>query len=88
MHCNLFDLYSIETILTFMHYAHPFDRENINRPEGKGMTVLFTIASLAVGFVLGVEWYDHAVLVRVLQCSRKSFLVNSLGLAGPLYPGM
>jgi hypothetical protein len=29
------------------------------------MTVLFTIASLAVGFVLGVEWYDHAVHSRV-----------------------
>jgi hypothetical protein len=47
-------------ILTLIHYSHPFDRENIKEPKRNGMPVLLGIASVAIGFIMGVEWYDHA----------------------------
>ena len=52
-------------VLTFMHYAHPFDRENINEPIRIGVMVLDTIACIAVGFMMGVKWYEHAFSATV-----------------------
>jgi len=45
---NLSDLYSNETILTLMHCAHPFDRENTNDLKRNGIMVLMAIASVAL----------------------------------------
>lgn len=45
-----------------MHYAHPFDRENINEPKRNMISVLDAIAFIAVGFVMGVKWYERAFL--------------------------
>ena len=48
MFYNLSDLYSNETILTLMHCAHPFDRENTNDLKRNGIMVLMAIASVAL----------------------------------------
>jgi len=32
-------------------------RENISGPLRNGMIVLLTVTSIALGFVMGVEWY-------------------------------
>jgi hypothetical protein len=55
-------MYSNETGLTFMHYAHPFDRENILEGLiGKGLMVLVTISSAALGFFLGAEMCEKSL---------------------------
>jgi hypothetical protein len=42
-----------------MYYAYPFDRESFNDPKWDGMRLLVIIASMAVGFVMGVEWQEN-----------------------------
>jgi hypothetical protein len=42
-----------------MHYAHPFDRENINEPKRAEMSTLLIFASVVAGFILGVEWQEN-----------------------------
>lgn len=49
-------------VLTFMH---PFGRENINEPMRIGLMVLDTIACIAIGFSMGVKWYEHAFSATV-----------------------
>jgi hypothetical protein len=44
-----------------MHYAHPFDRENIAEPKSKVLVLLLTIASGTLGFFLGVEWQENNI---------------------------
>ncbi|CAN6203036.1 unnamed protein product, partial [Urochloa humidicola] len=42
-------------------------RENKNELKTKGMTVLLTIASVAVGFMMGAEWCDNAIRAAVAK---------------------
>ncbi|CAD6229394.1 unnamed protein product [Miscanthus lutarioriparius] len=37
-------------------------RENINEPKRNWISVLDTVACIAVGFMMGVKWYEHAFL--------------------------
>jgi hypothetical protein len=48
-----------------MHYAHPFDRKNIDKPKMDGMAILLNIATVAVGFMMGAEWCDMAIRAAV-----------------------
>ena len=49
-----------------MHYAHPFDRENIiNGLKRKGLWVMVSITSAAIGFLLGVEVCEQIVYAHV-----------------------
>jgi hypothetical protein len=57
-------------ILTFLHYAHPFDRENINEPKDKVLVMLLTITSVTVGFLLGMEWQEQIILKELAKRRR------------------
>jgi hypothetical protein len=52
-------------MLTFMHHAHPFDREKmIDGLKRNGLKVLLTISAVAIGFLAGADCceqslYDH-----------------------------
>uniref|UniRef100_I1P191 Uncharacterized protein n=1 Tax=Oryza glaberrima TaxID=4538 RepID=I1P191_ORYGL len=38
---------------------HPFDREHLDKIRKENvMTILVTVASVAVGFIMGAEWYE------------------------------
>ena len=63
---NLSDLYSNETILTLMHCAHPFDRENMNEPKRSDI-LLDAIVTFGVGFILGADWFVYALRVAVVK---------------------
>jgi hypothetical protein len=75
---KVFGFYSNGTILTFMHYACPFDREKINEQRGIkkavliGKVLLVTVASLAIGFVMGVDWLENAIRKELAKRRRFS----------------
>ncbi|CAN6203035.1 unnamed protein product [Urochloa humidicola] len=46
------------------------EEENVNEPKRNGMMILLTIASVAIGFIMGAEWYEHAFRVANAKRSR------------------
>ena len=45
-----------------MHYARSFDRENnINGLKRKGLTVLLTVITAGIGFLLGVDRVEQSL---------------------------
>ncbi|CAL5091414.1 unnamed protein product [Urochloa decumbens] len=48
---------------------------NINEPKRNGMTILL-IASAAIGFIMGAEWYEHAF--RAANDKRRRALEEKL----------
>jgi len=49
-----------------MHYAHPFDRENMNEPKRSDI-LLDAIVTFGVGFILGADWFVYALRVAVVK---------------------
>uniref|UniRef100_A0A0E0K121 Uncharacterized protein n=1 Tax=Oryza punctata TaxID=4537 RepID=A0A0E0K121_ORYPU len=45
-------------------------RENLDKTKENVMTILLTVASVAVGFIMGAEWYERACLPCV-KCRTK-----------------
>jgi hypothetical protein len=55
-------------ILTLMHYAHPFDREkNINGLKDNGVLVLYTITTVAIGFLLGADFVAKSLPAQLAK---------------------
>ena len=52
-----------------MHYAHSFDRENIDEPD-KWMVEMVIIASVAVGFFMGTEWELNSLRKKLSKTRR------------------
>lgn len=53
--------------LTFMHYAHPFARENINVPKRDWMILVRSVACIAIGFVAGADYCEQAINAAVAK---------------------
>jgi hypothetical protein len=53
-----------------MHYAHPFDREKISEPKRDGLSALLIFGSIAVGFVMGVEWQEDILRKKFAKMRR------------------
>ncbi|RCV09493.1 hypothetical protein SEVIR_2G038600v4 [Setaria viridis] len=45
-------------------------RENINEQEGIGKVLLLAIASVALGFIMGVDWFEDAILEELAKSRR------------------
>jgi hypothetical protein len=51
-----------------MHYAHHFDREkNINGLKKSGWLVLYTITTVAFGFLLGADFVERSLYAQVVK---------------------
>ncbi|CAN6181267.1 unnamed protein product [Urochloa humidicola] len=51
------------------------ETENINEPKRNGLTILL-IASVAIGLIMGAEWYEHAF--HVANANRRRDLEEKL----------
>ena len=53
-----------------MHFiCNPYDRETIKEPSN-GMVGLLTIASLVMGYIMGVEWEERSLRKKFAKKRR------------------
>jgi hypothetical protein len=55
-----------------VHYAHPFDRENTIEPPSKGLVALLTVACVALGFLMGMEWQENIIRRELDKIKRRT----------------
>ncbi|CAN6170941.1 unnamed protein product [Urochloa humidicola] len=46
-------------------------RENVNEPKGIEKALLLAIASVAIGFAMGVDWFENALRENLAKSRRR-----------------